>query len=157
MAIMVRHPQQYPKDHEIYKIAKSAVDYFSYLTDLKKETLFDNLLVEKILQIRPDTIVIDATKFGFQFDCDFDFYNIKHTDFLQHHRDGRHCHLSTEKHLLLYEMIKDCIDNYHNNIDHERLLNVKPSKSLEETFVSLTNYETISYNKYIQERLNIIL
>lgn len=139
-------------DVEAKQIGEAAAQFFLHLMDFKKEQLVDSLFIDKILTIRPDTIIIDATQFGFGKDCDWDFYSIDQSTFHHTYRDLRHCHLSTEKHLILFEMLQDCIENNRNEIDHSRLMNVRPSKPLEKAFTTDATYHTITYEDYFTER-----
>jgi len=105
-------------DAEI-EIAKAAIMYFDYLLDIEKDSLVNKFLLEEIKKIRPDTIIIDPTIFGFGNDPDIQYY-FRHRN-VSNYWDIRHCHLTYKKHQQLFKLVLDCIENNKNHVDNDSL------------------------------------
>ena len=132
------------------KIFNAVRDYILYVKNDEQDRVFHNLMLDDIKLKRPDAILIDVTIFSANKDTDFNFWGIKESPQVWiNYADIRHCHLSKEKHIILYDMIDDRL---HTNkpIDYSKLLNIKPSKSFEEYFISMKEQDIIfiSYDEY---------
>jgi hypothetical protein len=126
--------KRYSDSPEIAKVFNAVKDYLLYARNESQEYIFHDLMLREIKAIRPDAILIDTLKFSGPVDTDFIFWNIlDRTDVFVKYDDTRHCHMSQEKHYILYEMIEDSIKT-GKEIDHSRLSNVKPSKTFEDYF-----------------------
>lgn len=101
------------------EIANAAIMYFDYLLDIEKDSLFNTFLLKEIKTIRPDTIIIDPTIFGFGNDPDLQ-YHFRQRD-VSNYWDIRHCHLTYKKHQQLFNLVLDCIENNKNTIDNNSL------------------------------------
>jgi len=139
------------KNHsEKVKLFKAVIDYMLYVKNNEQDIVFHNLMLEDIKSKRPDAILIDTKYFFGPVDNDFKFWDIDPNDNIySKYNDFRHCHLSKEKHIILYEMIEDCIKT-GKLIDVNRLINVKPSKTFDQYFKYINksfNYP-LSPNEY---------
>lgn len=150
----------YKEKFELNKLYESIANYYLYVKNDIADKLFHNLMLEKIKQTRPDTIIVNLQEFSFQNDTDFKFYNTKSPlDVHKNYWDLRHCHLSREKHIILAELLDSVIENNvssystRSSIDCSKLLNVKPSKSFEEYFLSnsYSSPELISFEEHIEK------
>ena len=132
------YTELYSNSNENKKIFQTIKDYVLYVQNKKQESIFHELMIEDIKRIRPDAVVIEIIKFAAWNDTDFNFWNMEDwikLEVYNNFQDARHCHLSKEKHVILYEMLEENIKT-GKDIDYSKLLNVKPSKTFEDYFKS---------------------
>lgn len=134
-------------------VFKAIRDYMLYAQNNKEVQTFHDLMLADIKLKRPDVILFDRQKYQ---DTDFNFWNIHNeqvANVYDDYTDVRHCHLSKEKHLIFYEMLEDSLST-GDEIDYNKLLNVKPSKSFEQYF--LNNNQDIQYIPFDEYKLSFV-
>jgi hypothetical protein len=133
------------------KVFQSVKDYILYVQNMQQEQMFHELMTQNIKRLRPDALIIETTKFASGKDTDFNFWNIDEiaANIFAEFNDFRHCHMSKEKHIILYEMIEENIKT-GKDIDYTRLMNVKPSKTFEEYFkrIGTESVHIVPFEKY---------
>jgi hypothetical protein len=143
--------ENYSNSMENKKVFQTIKDYFLYVQNMEQELAFHKLMIQDIKRLRPDALIIETTKFASGKDTDFSFWNIDEiaADIFAKFQDFRHCHMSKEKHIILYEMIEENIKT-GKDIDYNRLINVKPSKTFEEYFKSIgtVGVHIVPFEKY---------
>ena len=141
----------YANSIENKKVFQAIKDYVLYVQNIEQERTFHELMIQNIKRLRPDSLVIETTKFASGKDTDFNFWNIDEIaeNIFANFQDFRHCHLSKEKHIILYEMIEENIRT-GKDIDYSRLNNVKPSKTFKEYFkrIGTTKVHVVPFEKY---------
>jgi hypothetical protein len=147
------YTEEYSNSSENKKVFQTIKDYILYVQNNKQESVFHELMIQNIKRLRPDALIIEALEFAFSKDTDFSFWNLTNwleLDIYRNFYDLRHCHLSKEKHIILYEMIEENIKT-GKHIDYNRLMNVKPSKTFEDYFnknIKVNRPLTVTFEKY---------
>lgn len=137
----------YANDLNHLTVFKAIRDYMLYAQNNKEVQSFHNLMLADIKLKRPDVILFDRQQYQ---DTDFNFWNISNdrvADVYNDYIDVRHCHLSKEKHLIFYELLEDSLAS-GKEIDYSKLLNIKPSKSFEQYFLSNQDIQYIPFDEY---------
>jgi hypothetical protein len=146
-----RNIETYSNSNVNKKVFKTIKDYVLYVQNMEQECKYYELMLKDIKQQRPDAMLIETNKFAAGNDTDFNFWNIDEiaSNIFGNFQDFRHCHLSKEKHVILYEMIEENIRT-GTDIDYSRLNNVKPSKTFEDYFkrIGTTKVNVVPFEKY---------
>lgn len=105
-------------DTEI-KAFKAVIEYYTYLDDVKFNNFIQQLMVNKIIDSRPDAIVLPVSKSSYGepklmhsasladiFDKENQAWGITATDLLNNCRDFRNCHMTAENNLVLANKVE---------------------------------------------------
>jgi hypothetical protein len=146
-----RNIETYSNSIRNKKVFETIKDYVLYVQNIEQERKFHELMLKDIKHQRPDVMLIETNKFAAGKDTDFNFWNIDEiaSNIFARFQDFRHCHLSKEKHVILYEMIEENIKT-GKDIDYTKLMNVRPSKTFEEYFkiIGKDMVDIIPFEKY---------
>lgn len=103
------------KNSDNQKALQAAIDYFNFIQDIERDKCIDNLLIKEIIQLDSNALVINCFGDNGLYNItklEDSTWNIKLTySALDSLLDIRYSHMTKENNLVLFDIVKDCIDN----------------------------------------------
>ena len=105
------------------KALKAAIDYYTYIDDVKFNNFIQQLMIKKVIDSRPDAIVLPVSKSSYGepdlmhstslldiFNKENQAWGITATDLLNNYVDLRNCHMTAENNVVLANKVEQWLD-----------------------------------------------